>query len=143
MLSWNMPAWNDRTRLRQLVLVPAITASIVLTTSERVFADVACKPMLSFRNVREVRQPIPPIVPWTWRATIAVDASFCATRSGAFEIDFVRIKEYSPDLQFTERFRWNTGQFEVSLELAHDESILEYRIGFIAPCVCREFPGAD
>jgi hypothetical protein len=138
-----MLAWNVRTRLRQLVLVPAITGSIVLTTAECVFAEVACKPMLSFRNVREVRQPIPPIVPWTWRATIVADARFCATRSGAFEIDFVRIKEYSLDLQFTERFRWSTGQFDVSLELAVDESILEYRIGFVAPCVCREFPAAD
>ena len=143
MLAWKMPAWNHRTRLRQLVLVPAITASIVSTTAERVCAEVACKPVLSFRNVREVRRPIPPMVPWTWQATIVADARFCATRSGAFEIDFVRIKEYSPDLQFTERFRWDARQFDVSLELAYDESILEYRIGFIAPCVCREFPAAD
>ena len=138
-----MLGWNGRTRLQQLVLVPAIAGSILLTTAERVFAEIACKPMLSFRNVREVRRPIPPLVPWTWRATIVADARFCATRWGGFEIDFIRIKEYSTDLQFTERLRWSAGQFDVSFELAADESILEYRIGFIAPCVCREFPGAD
>jgi hypothetical protein len=137
-----MLAWNGRRKLQQLVLVPAITGSILSTTAERIFAAIACKPTLSFRNVREVRQPIPPLAPWTWRATIVADARFCATLSGSFEIDFIRIKEYSPDLQFTERFRWSAGQFDVSFELAADESILEYRIGFIAPCVCREFPGA-
>lgn len=138
-----MLGWNSRTRLQELVLVAAITGSILLTTGGRVLSEIACKPTLSFRNVREVRRPIPPLIPWTWRATIGADARFCATRSGGFEIDFVRIKEYSTDLQFTERFRWNAGQFDVSLELAADESILEYRIGFIAPCVCREWPGAD
>jgi hypothetical protein len=137
-----MLAWNVRIRLQQLVLVAAITGSMLWATAEPVFAEVACKPVLSFRN-REVRPPIPPFVPWTWRATIVADARFCATHSGGFEIDFIRIKEYSPDLQFTERLRWRAGQFDVSFELAADESILQYRIGFIAPCVCREFPGAD
>jgi hypothetical protein len=138
-----MPGWNGRTRLQRLVLVPAIVGSILLTTAECVFAEIACKPTLSFRNVREVRQPMSPLAPWTWRATIITDARFCATRSGAFEIDFIRIKEFSTDLQFTERLRWSAGQFDVSFELTHDESILEYRIGFIAPCVCRDWPGAD
>ena len=138
-----MLGWNGGMRLQQLVLLPAITGAMLLTTAERVVAEVACKPLLSFRNVREVRQPIPPLVPWTWQATIVADAKFCATLSGGFEIDFIRLKEYSIDLQFTERLRWSAGQFDVSFELAADESILEYRIGFIAPCVCREFPGAD
>jgi hypothetical protein len=62
------------------------------------------------------------------------------TRSGQFEIDVIRIKEYSPDVQFTEKYRWNSGQFDVSIELAADEAIEDYRIGFIAPCVCREIP---
>jgi hypothetical protein len=78
--------------------------------------------------------------PWQWRATVIADASYCATRSGQFEIDVVRIKEYSPDVQFTEKYRWHAGQFDVSIELEADEAIEDYRIGFIAPCVCREFP---
>lgn len=138
-----MLAWIDRNELQRLVLASAVAGSIALTTAERVVAEIACRPMLSFRNVREVRQPIPPLTPWTWQATIVADSRFCATRWGGFEIDFVRIKEFSTDLQFTERFRWSAGQFDVSFELASDESILEYRIGFIAPCVCREWPGTD
>ena len=74
-----------------------------------------------------------------WTASIAVDRSYCAAASGAFEIDFIRIKEYAPDMQFTEKFRWAAGQFDVSIELAADESVLDYRVGFIAPCVCRDF----
>ena len=81
--------------------------------------------------------------PWTWKATIVADASYCATKSGNFEIDFIRIKEYSPDMQFTEKVRWSSGQFDVSIELAADKSIHDYRIGFIAPCVCRDIPYDD
>jgi len=51
----------------------------------------------------------------------------------------VRLKENSPDIQFTERFRWSPVRFDVSMDLTSDESILEHRIGFIAPCVCRAF----
>jgi hypothetical protein len=76
----------------------------------------------------------------TWKATIVADATYCATGSGGFEIDFIRIKEYAPDVQFTEKYRWLPGQFDVTLELTMDEAVLEHRIGFIAPCVCREIP---
>jgi hypothetical protein len=76
----------------------------------------------------------------TWKATIVADATYCATGSGGFEIDFIRIKEYAPDVQFTEKYRWLRGQFDVTVELTMDEAIREHRIGFIAPCVCREIP---
>jgi hypothetical protein len=96
--------------------------------------------MLSFRNVREVRLVGIPIAPWTWKATIVADASYCATRAGSFEIDFLQNQEYSPQAQFTEKLRWSAGQFDVAIELAASEAIIDYRLGFIAPCVCREFP---
>jgi hypothetical protein len=129
-----------RNRWRQLILASLLTGSFVLMNAANVLADMSCKPLLSFRNVREIRPASRLVGSWTWRASIAADTRYCATRSGGFEIDFIRIKEHSPDLQFTERLRWSAGQFDVSIELAADESILEYRLGFIAPCVCREFP---
>jgi hypothetical protein len=95
---------------------------------------------LSIKNVRELRTAERPVQPWTWKATIVADASYCATKSGNFEIDVIRIKEYSPDMQITEKYRWNPGQFEVSIELAGDEAIEDYRIGFISSCVCKEIP---
>src|SRR5262245_1691596 len=101
-------------------------------------SQVACKPFLSIKSVREVRASSLPTLPWKWNATIVADTSHCATRSGNFEVDFVRIKENSPDLQFTQSFRWSQNQFDVSMELTSDEAILEFRVGFIAPCVRRE-----
>ena len=43
-------------------------------------------------------------------------------------------------MQFTEKYRWAPGQFDVAVELTMDEAIHNHRIGFIAPCVCREIP---
>jgi hypothetical protein len=130
--------------LRRLATASAICGWCVCYTGDNLLAAVACKPTLSFRSVREIRSASPiPVAPYTWKATIAANTKFCATTSGGFEIDFVRIKEYSADLQYTEQFRWAAGQFDVSFELAADESILEYRIGFIAPCVCRDFPDIE
>jgi hypothetical protein len=117
----------------------AMTGLIVNMMATGAVATVTCKPILSVKNVREVRTSTSP-QPWTWNATIHANPIFCATRSGAFEIDFVRIKEYAPDLQFTAKFQWVSDQFDVAIELAADEAILDYRVGFIAPCVCREIP---
>ena len=102
------------------------------------FSQVACKPLLSVKPASEARTPSPSGLSWTWKATIAADAGYCATRSGTFEIDFIRSKENAPDLQFTQRFPWGPNQFDVSMELSQDEAIHEFRIGFIAPCPCRE-----
>lgn len=113
-----------------LVLLPGTTSALSQV--------VACKPLLSAKGVREVRPSSSHPLPWKWHAKIVADTSFCATRSGNFEMDFVRIKEYAPDLQFTQTFRWAQNQFDISMELSPDEAILEFRIGFIAPCVCRE-----
>jgi hypothetical protein len=134
----------DRTARRRLATAFVVGCWCVCYAGDSLLAAVTCKPMLSFRNVREIRSSPPiPMYPYTWKATIVVNTNFCATTSGSFEIDFVRIKENSTDLQYTERFRWTPGQFDVSFELAADESILEYRIGFIAPCVCRDFPDIE
>ncbi len=102
-------------------------------------AAITCKPLLTVKNVRESR-PDRMSQPWVWTATVVANGKFCATSSGAFEIDFIRIKEYAPDMQFTQKYTWTSGQFDLSMELAVDEAIHDYRIGFISPCVCRELP---
>jgi len=103
-------------------------------------AAVACKPLLTIKSVREIRPSEPSLRPWVWKATVVADGAHCATTKGAFEIDFIRTKEDAPDLQFTEAFQWTPGQFDVAVELALDEAIHDYRLGFIAPCLCREPP---
>lgn len=74
----------------------------------------------------------------TWTARIAVDASQCATISGRFFIRFVRLKEIGPDLAFSEPFTWRPGAIEVSTSFAADEAVLDYSIGYVRPCACRE-----
>jgi hypothetical protein len=129
-----------RRRLHSLVLAWLLACAFAAPAATDALAAITCKPILSIRNVRELRTANRPVQPWIWTATIVVDKTHCATAAGAFEIDFIQIKEYSPDVQYTERYKWTAGQFEVTLELAGDESIQDYRIGFIAPCVCQALP---
>ena len=42
-------------------------------------------------------------------------------------------------MQFTEQFEWRPGEIGVSVDLWWDETISGHRIGFVAPCVCREW----
>jgi len=126
-----------RRRIRRQVFTPLVTFLFLLSGAASAWSQVACKPLLSMKSIQEVRAAAMSSTLWTWNATINADARHCATRAGNFEIDFIRTKENSPDLQFTEKFRWQQDQFAVSMELNSDESILEFRIGFIAPCVCR------
>jgi hypothetical protein len=120
------------------MLGASVTCWMLLLGAAAATPTVSCKPILTMGATSDTRTS--PILPYLWKATMVADATHCATRSGSFEIDFIRIKEHSPDLQFTEQYRWKAGQFEISLELSGDEAVLEHRIGFVAPCVCREIP---
>jgi hypothetical protein len=96
---------------------------------------VACKPILLITESR-----LAPVkdLQRTWTAVVLAAASYCATTSGSFEIDFVRLKEDGPEMQFTKAFRWRPGRFEITVDFWFDEAVLDYRIGFVAPCVCRD-----
>jgi hypothetical protein len=115
----------------------ALSLCFLLLAPSNSFSQVACKPFLSIKTVKEDRT-YSPTLQWRWNALLRADNTHCATRSGSFEVDFVRIKENSPDLQFTQKFRWSQGEFAISMELTSDEAILDSRVGFIAHCVCRE-----
>ena len=97
-------------------------------------AQDACKPLFTIKEVRfsEVR-----LSQRVWTALLDVDASRCATSSGRFDINFIRLKEMAPDLPFTEQFTWSPGEIEVSVNFWADEAVLAYSIGTIAPCTCR------
>ncbi len=127
----------SRNRMWSRLVACLVAATFLSHSAASSWSQVACKPLLSVRHAQDVRPSFVP-VPWRWNATVVADTRHCATRSGNFEIDFVRIKENSPDLQFTEKFRWAQNQFDVSMDLTPGEAILEFRIGFIAPCVCRD-----
>jgi hypothetical protein len=133
---WRRAKRNSRYRFPHSTLVfAAVTGFIANMMATGAMAAVTCKPILSVKNVQDVRTSTVP-EPWTWNATIHANPTFCATRSGSFEIDFVRIKEYAPDLQFTAKFQWVSGQFDVTIEGA-DEAIHDYRIGFCSASVAK------
>jgi hypothetical protein len=116
----------------------AVACWMLLFNAAQAAPVIACKPLLSTRDVRIARES--PVLPYDWKVTVLADAKHCATRSGMFEVDFILTRELGPDVQFTERFRWTEGRFEISIEFAGDETVLDHRIGFVAPCVCREIP---
>jgi hypothetical protein len=123
-------------QIRRQVFTAFFTVSFLPLSAASGWTQVACKPFLSVTSAHEVR-PSGPTFARKWIAIVVANTRHCATGSGPFEIDFVRIKENSPDLQFTEKFRWQHDESRISTEMNSDESILTYRIGFIAPCVCR------
>jgi hypothetical protein len=71
-------------------------------------------------------------------SNLSVDASRCAATTGQFEIKFVRLKEFGPDLVFTENFRWTPGSVDASLNFWWDEAVQDYWIGHVEPCGCAD-----
>jgi hypothetical protein len=112
-----------------------LAGSLVLFGATQAVAQQLCTPALALKDARtsDARN-----LQRTWTGVLVVDASPCSTTSGAFEIQFTRLKEQTPDLRFTERFMWTSGQTEVSLDIWWDEWLQDYRIARIASCPCRD-----
>ena len=112
-----------------------LTAGLVLLSATQPVAGNLCKPILSLRDVRlsEAHE-----MHRTWTGVVVADASPCSTTSGQFDVQFTRLKEVAPDLQFIERFTWVSGRSELSLDFWWDEWLEDHRIMSIAPCPCRE-----
>jgi hypothetical protein len=119
--------------MRPFHLSSLLAGSIVLFGATPNVAQQLCKPALTVTEARisEVRN-----LQRTWTAALTVEASDCSTTSGQFEVEFTRLKESAPDMQFIERFIWAPGQTKVSLDIWWDEWVQNYRVGRIAPCPC-------
>jgi ABC-type proline/glycine betaine transport system substrate-binding protein len=120
----------DRSRLA------AILAGLVIVSGvTQAIGKGACRPDVTIKNIRfsEVGSSTR-----VWTALLNVDASRCAASSGRFEVILNRLKDNAPDLTFSEWFPWRPGETEVSLSFWEDESVLDYSIGAIAPCACRD-----
>ena len=112
-----------------------LAVGLVLLGVMQAVAGNLCKPILSLRGVRisEAHE-----MHRTWTGVLVADASPCSTTSGQFDVEFTRLKEVAPDLQFVERFTWVSGRSELSLDFWWDEWLEDHRIISIAPCPCRE-----
>jgi hypothetical protein len=117
---------------RSLILV-ALASGFVLSSVTQTMADVDCRPRLAFKEVK-LSKPQNQLRKWT--GVISVDITLCTASSGPFEIKFIRLKEFGPDLLFTEKFSWNPGSVEVSLDFWWDEFVDDYWIGDVLPCGC-------
>ena len=113
----------------------AVAAMFIACVSTPTIAGRVCKPALTVRDVKfsEARNQ-----QRKWTATLAVDGSHCAESSGSFEIKFIRLKEFGPDLLFTERFDWGSPVVDVSLDFWWDESVGDFWIGDVSPCNCAD-----
>jgi hypothetical protein len=111
----------------------ALAVSFALSGTTQTMAQIACKPALTFKEVRfsEAQNQLR-----KWTGIVSVDASHCATNSGPFDVRFVRLKEFGPDQLFTERFTWSPGLVEVVLDFWWDEAVQDYWIGDVPPCGC-------
>ena len=122
-------------RMRLTPAMAGLAAALVLGVPYQAVAAIACKPVLTFREVRfsqaqnQSRK---------WTGVVAVDASRCVATSGTFEIKFVRTKEVGPDLLFSKRFKWSPGLTRVSLDFWWDEAVLDYWIADVPSCGCPE-----
>jgi hypothetical protein len=117
-------------------LLAAIFAGLVIVSGvTQAIGKNACRPEVTIKNVRfsEVGSSTR-----VWTALLNVDASRCAASAGRFEVKFIRLKDNAPDLPFSEWFPWSLGETEVSLSFWEDEAVLDYSIGAIAPCACRD-----
>ena len=121
--------------MRPTPAMAVLAAALVLCIPAQAMARIACKPALTFKEVRfsEAHNHLR-----KWTEILSVDASHCAATSGPFEIKFVRLKEIGPDLLFTERFEWRAGLVQVSLDFWSDEAVLDYWIGDVPSCGCPE-----
>jgi hypothetical protein len=113
-----------------------LIANLVLGAAAPATAEFASKPALTFKDVRFSKAQNQQR---KWTATLTVDASRCAATTGQFEIGFVRLKEFAPDLVFTEKFRWTPGSVDASLNFWWDEAVQDYWIGDVEPCGCADW----
>ena len=95
-----------------------------------------CRPALAFKEVHfSEMQPL--TLERKWTAVVSVDASRCAPNSkGHFEIMFTRLKEIGPEIEFRERFTWQSPSVKAEVGFWADEAVERYRIDNIAPCRC-------
>ncbi len=114
------------------ILHPFVIGLMIGSATEA-SAGPSCKPIITFKEVRFSRAQNQQR---EWTATLSVNASRCAETSGRFDIKLVRLKEFGPDLLFTQRFNWAPEQIDVSMDFWWDEAVLDYWVGDVAACEC-------
>jgi hypothetical protein len=115
--------------------IAAVLIAVFAASSAPASGGALCKPTVTFgpAHLSDMAS-----AQRLWSARLNVDASRCASRAGSFAIDFIRLIEFGPDLPFTQRFAWRDGQVNVAVEFSANEAVLDYGLGDVSSCVCRE-----
>ena len=100
-------------------------------------AGPICRPALSITQTALSAMQLPSLER-RWTATVATDASKCATRAGYFEIGVLREKENSVPLEFREQFIWMEPSSLVGIDVWVDEAVEHVWIDSIQPCPCAD-----
>ena len=111
-----------------------LAAMLLCLGASQAAGQAVCKPALTLKSTTF---SAPVNLHRVWRAQFDVDASTCATTSGLFSIQLVRVKENSMDVAFVEPFRWNKTATEARVDFWHDEAVLDFRVTEVAACPCR------
>jgi hypothetical protein len=110
-----------------------LAASVGLLSPAASRGTQVCQPAFEFQEVRlsgvKDQQR-------TWTATLSVDASACATRSGPVHIGLMRQKENAMDAFFVERFTWKPKRMEISVMFWEDEAVGDYWVHLVPYCPC-------
>ena len=125
----NRPAL--RTRAAWLAACTLVFAGVSQATA----GAPTCRPVLNIKDVK-FSPMTPPTMERKWSATVAVDASRCATTAGYFEIGFLREKENGMALEFREQFIWSAPSVLIGLDFWADEAVERAWIGSIQACPC-------
>jgi len=110
---------------------PGVTSALVSSA----IAGPVCRPKLSVTQAA-LSQMRPPSMERRWTATIAADASKCASKAGYFELGVLREKESSLPLEFRKQFIWIEPTSPVSIDVAADEAVDHVWIDSVQPCTC-------
>jgi hypothetical protein len=73
-----------------------------------------------------------------WTATIAADASKCASKAGYVDLGFLREKENGLPLESREQFAWIEPSSLVGVDVWADEAVEHVWIDSVRLCPCAD-----
>ncbi len=99
------------------------------------FGQKSCEPSLTISSPKmsDMRGSVR-----TWSAAVTANASACSNKSGRFSIEFTRLLEFGPDVNFVEQFEWVEGTSRIELEFSPYEAVQRHQIRHVEPCSCRQ-----
>ena len=124
--------------MRRTFICCLVATALALASAPQAVGDAVCRPKLTITGV-QFSKMIPPTLERRWTATVMVDVSPCAANGlGYFDLGITRLKETGYEIGFRERFIWRAPSVKIGVDFWADESVEQYWIENITPCVCAD-----